>query len=133
MIAAILPMVLRGWPYLAGATLVLVAILWFRHQLHEAGEAGYKRATAEFAEQLRVSAEEGREAVQNAIDQAQDANQRQRAQYEARYAQAREQHEAAVSEAAHRLEDWQRRYQRAQSTDLSCQRWSAESVRCPLE
>lgn len=42
----------KFWPYIAGALLLLGAWLWYREQLQEADQAGYKRAQAEYTAEL---------------------------------------------------------------------------------
>lgn len=62
-------------PYILGALLIVSAILWFRHQLHEADRAGYRRAQNEYR-QLVAEANaraEAAEAKANEVSRSADA------------------------------------------------------------
>lgn len=118
-------------PYILGALLVLLAVLWFRHQLNEADAAGYKRASDEFAIELRNAADQGRKAVEDARALAAADAKTEREERERQELHARELHAEALKAAEQSITQWQKRYQRALATDQSCAAWAAEPVQCP--
>lgn len=119
-------------PYILGGLLILGAVFWFRHQLREAEQHGYERASIEFAAQLRVAAEQGRLAVEDVRAEAAEAAAAEAADREQREQRARDLHAEALTDAQRRIDDWRTKYHRALTTDASCSRWAAETVQCPF-
>ena len=123
----------RFWKPLAGAFVLLLAYLWFNHELSVARNEGAQQCLSEQKVQADKDVEQGKKAVENALANAE----RSAAEDAANHKRAADEQLKQANQAAESLHVknlyLQKRYEKALIQDKSCAAWSQQTVSCPLE